>query len=94
MKQKFKAQTGLERDELAGRRCKQKTLAKQNRFGLVLRRAGPPGLAVLVRDLDSDRRGEVETEHFYYYVTSPNPWLTVAGSSNDLVLREPGLRFY
>ena len=41
--------------------------------------ADPPGLAVFLRDLDSDRRPKTrETELLWYYVASPNPWLPVA----------------
>ena len=40
--------------------------------------AGPPGLAVFLRDLDSDRRAKTETELVWYYVASPNPWLLIA----------------
>ena len=35
--------------------------------------AGPPGLAVFLRDLDSDRRAKTETELLWDYVVPPNP---------------------
>ena len=40
--------------------------------------AGPPGLAVFLRDLDFDRRADTETELLWYYVASPNVWLPMA----------------
>ena len=41
-------------------------------------RAGPPGITVLLRGLDSDRRDKTDTE-ILYYVTSPNLWIQVEG---------------
>ena len=35
--------------------------------------AGPTGLAVFLRDLDSDRRAKTETELLWDYVVPPNP---------------------
>ena len=40
--------------------------------------ADPPGLAVILRFLDSDRRAEMVVELVRYYVASPNPWLPMA----------------
>ena len=69
--------TSLERDE-AGRRCVALPILVQKDEGSSLSLAGPPGLAVFLRDLDSDRRAKTETELLWYYVASPNPCLPMA----------------
>ena len=46
----------------------------------------PSAIAMILRDLDSDRRDKTEAELLWYYATSPNPWLPVEGHvHNDLV---------
>ena len=69
-------------DKLAGRRC----VALLPEF---FTRAGPPGLAVHLRDLDADHRAQTVTEFLWYYVTSLNPWMIV---QEYIVLNEAGLR--
>ena len=67
-----------ERDEFTGRRCVALPIIVQKDEGPSLSLAGPPGFAVFLRDLHSDRRAETEAELFWYYVASPNPWLPMA----------------
>ena len=68
----------LERDEFAGRRCVALPILVQMAEGPNLSLAGPPGLAVFLWYLDSDQRAKTEAELLWYYVTSPNPWLSMA----------------
>ena len=71
-------QTSLEGDEFAGRICVALPILVQQDEGPSLSLAGLAGLAVLLRDLDSDRRAKTNTELLWYYVASPNPWLRMA----------------
>ena len=51
----------------------------------------PSGLAVHLRDLDSDRRAKMEDAFLCFHVISPNPCVPAAGCmSNDMGLREAG----
>ena len=68
----------LERDEFAGRGCVALPILVQKDEGPSLSLAGPPGLAVFLWDLYSDRRAKTDTELLWYYVASPNPWLPMA----------------
>ena len=59
-------------------RCVALPIFVQKAEGPSLSLAGPPGLAVFLRDMDTDRRAKTEAELLCYYVASPNPWLQMA----------------
>ena len=62
--------TSLDCEEFAGRRCVALPILVQKVEGPSLSLAGPPGLAVILWDLDSDRRAKTETELFLYSTLS------------------------
>ena len=56
--------TSLQRDESAGKKCVSLPILVQNYKVPILSLAGPPGLAVFLCELDSDRRAKTDDALF------------------------------
>ena len=85
----------MERDEFAGRRCVALPILVQKDEGPSFSLAGRPGLAVFLRDLNSDRRAKSEAETFGGCTMSLRRILghrCHEYTSDDLIRREAGLK--